>query len=154
MKQVYLQYEGGPRAVATLAEEDAPKTAASIWGALETPAVMDTLHAIYAGPEVMGAIPETHQTFKPLDIPDENQQVTFAPGDLIWYYQKPGQMGGLAFEMWEIGIFYGRGGRVFGPLGFLPVNIWATITSGLDEFAAESERIRWDGMKRLEIGRM
>lgn len=153
-KQIYLQYDDGARAIATLFEELAPATCRAMWGALEEPRTMQCLHAIYAGPEVMVGLPEEAQNFDAEALPPENQQVMPAPGDLQWYFQRPLQMGGLPFEWWEIGIFYGRGGRTFGPLGFTPVNIWASITSGLEEFAAESEKIRIDGAKQLTIGRV
>lgn len=153
-KKIFLEYENGVRAIATLLENDAPETCKVLWGALEKPVTMQCLHAMYAGPEVMVGLPAEAQNFEPASVPPENQQVIPAPGDLQWYWQRPMQMEGLQFEWWEIGIFYGRGARTFGPLGWTPVNIWATITEGLDEFARESAAIRIDGAKQLTIGRL
>jgi hypothetical protein len=112
------------------------------------------MHAMYAGPEVMVGLPEEAQNFDPEAIPAENQQVVPAPGDLQWYWQRPMQMGGLPFEWYEIGVFYDRGARTLGPLGWTPVNIWGGITEGLAEFAKESAAIRIDGAKQLTIGRL
>ncbi len=153
-KKIFLEYGNGTRAIATLLEEDAPETCKVMWQALENPVTMQCLHAMYAGPEVMVGLPEEAQVFDPAAVPLENQQVIPAPGDLQWYWQRPMQMGGLPFEWWEIGVFYDRGARTFGPLGFTPVNIWATITEGLAEFAKESAAIRFDGAKELTIGRL
>lgn len=153
-KQLLLEFAKGPQAVATLNEEFAPVTSKTMWEALATPATMDVLHAMYAGPEIMMGLPEANQTFDPEAVPAENQQVIPAPGDLQWYYQRPMQMGGLPFEWWEIGIFYAKGARTFGPLGWTPVNIWASITEGLDEFAVACERVRWEGVKSLTISRL
>lgn len=153
-KQIFLEYANGPRAVATLFEDVAPRTCEALWGALEKPVTMQALHAIYAGPEVMVGLPEEAQNFNPEEVPFENQQVIAAPGDLMWYYQRPMQMGGLPFEWYEIGVFYDRGARTLGPLGWTPVNIWAGITEGLADFAAESAAIRIDGAKQLTIGRL
>ncbi|MGO3146209.1 MAG: DUF3830 family protein [Leucobacter sp.] len=153
-KKIFLEYENGVRAIATLLEDDAPETCKVLWNALENPVTMQCLHAIYAGPEVMVGLPEEAQNFDPAAVPAENQQVIPAPGDLQWYWQRPMQMGGLPFEWWEIGIFYARGARTLGPLGWTPVNIWATITEGLEAFAAESTAIRFDGAKQLTIGRL
>jgi hypothetical protein len=55
--------------------------------------------------------------------------------------------------LWEIGIFYGDGGRIFGPLGWTPCNIFGRVVEGLDAFAAECADIRVTGLKTLEIKR-
>lgn len=153
-KRIYLEFEGGPRAEATLLLKDAPKTAEAIWSALEKPVTETVMHAMYAGPEIMFGLPPEAQTFDPTSLPAENQQVIPAPGDLIWFFQPKELMGGLDFELWELGVFYGRGGRVFGPLGFTPCTIWATITSGLAEFAEACQETRVIGLKNLTIGRI
>lgn len=153
-KQVFLEYENGVRAVATLFEDLAPRTCEAMWGALEKPVTVQAMHAMYAGPEVMVGLPEEAQNFDPEKVPFENQQVVPAPGDLQWYWQRPMQMGGLPFEWYEIGVFYDRGARTLGPLGWTPVNIWGGITEGLAEFAKESAAIRIDGAKQLTIGRL
>ncbi len=153
-KRIYLEFEGGPRAEATLLLDAAPKTAEAIWSALETPVSDDVMHAMYAGPEVMFGLPRSAQTFDPAALPAENQQVIPAAGDLVWFFQPKELMAGLDFELWEVGIFYGKGGRIFGPLGWTPCTIWASITSGLDEFAAACQETRTIGLKRLTIGRI
>jgi hypothetical protein len=150
---IYLEFAGGPRAEARLLD-DAPRTAAALWTALETPVTAPVMHAMYAGPEIMLGLPPAAQTFDPAALPPENQQVIPAPGDLIWFYQPKELMGGLDFELWEVGIFYARGGRVFGPLGFSPVTIWATITTGLEDFAVACQETRTVGLKKLTIGRI
>jgi len=99
-KRIFLEFEGGPRAEATLLLDAAPKTAEAIWSALAS------------------------------------------------------LMAGLDFELWEVGIFYGKGGRIFGPLGWTPCTIWASITSGLEEFAAACQETRTIGLKKLTIGRI
>jgi hypothetical protein len=153
-KQLLLEFSDGPRAIATLNEEYAPVTCQTLWDALAIPATMDAMHAIYAGPEIMVGLPEANRTFDPEAVPAENQQVIPAPGDLQWYYQRPMQMGGLPFELWEIGVFYAKGARTFGPLGWTPVNIFASITEGLEEFAKACESTRFEGMKTLTISRL
>lgn len=153
-RQLFLEFEGGPRAIATLLDEAAPVTCQTLWEVFATPVTMEAMHAIYAGPEIMVGLPEDRQTFNPEQIPFENQQVIPAPGDLMWYYQKPYQMGGLPFEYWEVGVFYAGGARTFGPLGWTPVNIWAHVDEGLAEFAAACSDMRRVGMKNLTIGRV
>ncbi|MDQ1724431.1 MAG: hypothetical protein QOG52_1459 [Frankiaceae bacterium] len=153
-RRIYLEFESGPRAIATLCTREAPVTSAAIWDALATPVTEKVMHAMYAGPEIMFGLPESAQTFDPASLPGENMQVVPAPGDLIWYFQTPHVMSGLDFELWEVGIFYGKGGRIFGPLGWTPCTIFASITDGLEEFAAACQQTRVTGIKTLTLGRL
>lgn len=153
-RRIFLEFEGGPRAEATLLTDAAPQTAEALWGALTSPVTEDIMHAMYAGPEVMFGLPPHAQNFDPRSLPAENQQVIPAPGDLVWFFQPRELMAGLDFELWEVGIFYGKGGRIFGPLGWTPCTIWASITNGLDEFAAACQHTRIVGVRRLTIGRI
>ncbi len=153
-RHIFLEFEGGPRAEATLHVKEAPATAEAIWTALENPVSNTVMHAMYAGPEIMFGLPEEAQKFDPRSLPAENQQVVPAPGDLVWFFQPPELMGGLGFELWEVGIFYGKGGRIFGPLGWTPCTNFATITTGLDEFAEACSQTRTVGLKTLTIGRI
>jgi hypothetical protein len=63
-------------------------------------------------------------------------------------------MKGLNDELWELGLFYGSGGRIFGPLGWTPCTIFGTMTGGLAAFAAECGKTRTEGVKTVEIGRV
>lgn len=153
-RKLYLEFDSGVRAVATLCAEEAPVHAQALWDALIEPVTEKIMHAMYAGPEVMFGLPEKAQNFDPAKLPAENQQVVPAAGDLIFYYQAPYAMAGLDFELWEIGIFYGRGGRIFGPTGWTPCTIFASITEGLAEFAAECRQTRVTGVTNLTIGRV
>jgi Protein of unknown function (DUF3830) len=153
-RKIYLEFEGGVRAVATLCDTEAPVTSEAIWNALERPVAEKVMHAMYAGPEIMFGLPESARTFDPSTLPAENQQVIPAAGDLVWFFQAPNAMAGLDFELWELGIFYGKGGRIFGPLGWTPCTIVASITEGLEEFAAACQETRVTGVKSLTIGRV
>lgn len=153
-RKIYLELDDGTRAIATLCTKEAPVTAAAIWDALATPVTEKIMHAMYAGPEVMFGLPESAQSFEPASLPPENQQVIPAAGDLIFYYQAPNAMAGLDFELWEVGIFYGKGGRIFGPSGWTPCSIFASITEGLAGFAAGCQQTRVSGVRNLTIGRL
>ncbi|HEX3962557.1 MAG TPA: DUF3830 family protein [Trebonia sp.] len=153
-RKIYLELEDGTRAIATLCTAEAPVTSAAIWNALATPVTEKIMHAMFAGPEVMFGLPQPAQNFDPASLPPENQQVIPAAGDLIFYYQAANAMAGLDFELWEIGIFYGKGGRIFGPAGWTPCSIFASITEGLAEFAAGCQQTRVSGVRNLTIGRL
>jgi hypothetical protein len=137
-----------------LHETLAPKTVEAIWGALAQPVRELTFHAMFAGPEIMVGLPPANQTFDPRALPPENQTVIPTPGDVLWFYQAPHMMKGLSDEFWEIGMFYGDGGRVFGPLGWTPVTMFGRmLPEDLPAFARECADIRLRGAKMLEIRR-
>jgi hypothetical protein len=153
-RQLFLRFEGGPTATATLHTDLASKTVDLLWEALAEPVEVTAVHAMFAGPEIMTGLPAKAQTFDPAEMPVENQTCFPSAGDLLWYYQAPNQMKGLEDEMWEIGLFYGEGGRIFGPLGWTPCNIFGSVTEGLEEFAAACADTRISGAKTLTIGRV
>jgi hypothetical protein len=150
---IFFEFENGPTAFATLKGDDAPVSSDLIWTALATPVTALATHAMFAGPEIMLDLPEGARVFDPTAVPAENQQVIPSAGDVIWYYQAPNQMAGLTNEVWEVGLFYGNGGRIFGPLGWTPCNIIASVTEGLEEFAAACAEIRLTGAKNLTLRR-
>ncbi|MFT8244818.1 DUF3830 family protein [Roseomonas sp. BN140053] len=137
-----------------LHESLAPRTVDAIWGALAEPVRELSFHAMYAGPEIMIGLPEAARSFDPRALPPENQTVIPAPGDVLWFYQAPNLMKGLSDEFWEVGMFYGEGGRVFGPLGWTPVSMFGRmLPEDLPGFARECADIRLHGAKMLEIRR-
>ena len=145
--------ENRVRGIVHLHDEAAPATCAAIWEALAKPVQIPAMHAMFAGPEIMLGLPPEAQSFDPRGIPVENQTCFPVAGDCLWFYQAKGMMKGLTDELWEIGMFYGDGGRIFGPLGWTPCNIFGRMKEGLEEFASACQRIRLEGVKTLEIAR-
>jgi hypothetical protein len=145
--------DSGVTGVVSLHDAAAPQTCAAIWGALSTPIRIPAMHAMFAGPEIMLGLPPEAQTFDPRGVPVENQTCFPVAGDCLWFYQAKGMMKGLTDELWEIGMFYADGGRIFGPLGWTPCNIFGRMVDGLEAFAAECSRIRVTGLKTVEVGR-
>jgi hypothetical protein len=153
-KKLYFKFtEGAVQGTIHLYEENAPKTCGAIWQALAKPIRIPAMHAMFAGPEIMLGLPPEAQTFDPRGLPQENQTCFPAAGDCLWFYQARGLMKGLTDELWEIGMFYGDGGRIFGPLGWTPCNIFGRMVEGLEAFADACQRIRVEGVKTVEIGR-
>jgi Protein of unknown function (DUF3830) len=150
---IFAFVDNGAAGIVHLHSDAAPQTCAAIWGALEHPRQIRAVHAMYAGPEIMLGLPPEAQNFDPRAIPVENQTCFPAAGDCLWFYQAKGMMKGLADELWEIGAFYAEGGRIFGPLGWTPCNIFGRIVEGLDDFAAACADIRLTGAKTLELRR-
>lgn len=148
-----FEFEDGPVAHAEMHETHAPTSCRVLWEALSVPVTMLATHAMYAGPEIMMNLAEEARTFSPTDIPAENQQVVPSAGDVIWYYQTPNLMAGLTDEVWEVGLFYGSGGRIFGPLGWTPCNIIASVRDGLASFAEACAGIRLSGARKVTLSR-
>ena len=150
---IFTFVESGAAGIVHLHNDLAPQTCAAIWGALERPRQIRAVHAMFAGPEIMLGLPPEAQNFDPRAIPVENQTCFPAAGDCLWFYQAKGMMKGLTDELWEVGVFYAEGSRIFGPLGWTPRNIFSRIVKGLDDFAAACADIRLTGAKMLELRR-
>jgi hypothetical protein len=154
-KQLYFRFtEGGVQGVVELYDTDAPQTCTAIWQSLARPVRIPAMHAMFAGPEIMLGLPPEAQVFDPRVIPQENQTCFPVAGDCLWFYQAKSMMKGLTDELWEIGMFYGDGGRIFGPLGWTPCNIFGRMVEGLEAFAAACRLIRLEGIKTVEVGRL
>ena len=154
-KQLYLKFvESGVQGTIDLYWEHAPETCKAIWEAIHTPIQVPAGHAMYSGPEIMTGLPESAQNFDPLAIPAENRTVFPEAGELLWFYQPKNFFKGMSEEFWEIGMFYGTGGRTFGPTGWIPCNYFGRVTEGLDEIAEQCKLIRVEGLKTVEYGRL
>ncbi|QFU17513.1 DUF3830 family protein [Microvirga thermotolerans] len=154
-RNLYLKFvEKNVQGTIELYWENAPVTCETIWNALAKPVRMPAIHAMFAGPEIMTGLPPEAQTFDPLSIPAENQTCFPVAGEVLWFYQAKNLMKGMTDEFWEIGMFYGNGGRIFGPLGWTPCNIFGRMTEGLDAVAEACRSIRIEGMQTVEIGRV
>jgi hypothetical protein len=123
------------RAVATYLEEAAPRTCAALWDML--PIDGDTFHAKWAGRELYTLVPP------PQTSPGtENATIMPIPGDLLWFNVSPDSID-IPIEtrkanprgFVDIAVFYGRNSFLLSPQGFMPGNLFATITEGFSEYA-------------------
>jgi hypothetical protein len=123
------------RAVATLLEEQAPRTCAALWELL--PIDGETYHAKWAGRELYTLVPPPKVGPGP-----ENATITPIPGDLL-YFDVPADSIDLPVAMRkanphglvDVAVFYGRNSFLLSPQGFMPGNLFATITEGFAEYA-------------------
>jgi hypothetical protein len=130
----------GVSCVAELLEKEAPRTTAAVWRALEAGALEgDAQHAKYARNEVYTIVPRF------AEIGRENPTVTPIPGDVV-LFDFAGGMLDTAFKAdqgidsdaggIDLAIFYGRNNLLInGDVGWVPGNVFATITEGLDGMA-------------------
>ncbi|GAA3702327.1 DUF3830 family protein [Gordonia hankookensis] len=143
-------------AVARLLDDEAPRTAAAVWDAL--PLGGQVYHGKFARNEIYALLP----SFAPAEPGPENTTVTPIPGDLCYftfdgvltnpaYGYESGSAPGEHQLLIDLAVFYGRNNLlVNGDVGWVPGNVFATIVSGLDEFAAACNDV-WMGGARGEV---
>ena len=147
-RQIRISFENGTgSAIADLIEDDAPTTCAAIWDML--PLRVAAVHDIWSG----------HQVLVHLDpdlvLPPENV-LTYIPmpGDLFYYYRPPHYFRGAPYgrtESAELGFIYDRDTRPQGPRGPEAVNLFARISSGIEDFASACESMITSGQQNLVI---
>ncbi len=154
-RKLYLKFvDSNVTGIITLYWENAPETCKALWGALEKPIRWPATHAMFSGPEIMMGLPEEARNFDPTALPPENQTVLPEVGELLWFYQPKNFFKIDPSEFWEIGLFYGVGGRTFGPTGWISCTYFGKMTENLDGIADQCRLIRTEGAKVVEIGRV
>jgi hypothetical protein len=130
----------GVSCTAELLEKDAPRTSAAVWEALAAgPLVGAAQHAKYARNEVYTMVPRF------ASVGRENPTVTPIPGD-VCLFDFAGGMLDTAFKAdqgidaeagaIDLAIFYGRNNLLInGDIGWVPGNVFASITDGLAAMA-------------------
>jgi hypothetical protein len=138
----------GVSCIARLLDEHAPRTCDAVWDAL--PLGNEVWHAKYASNEIYCMVP-------PLGSEPglENPTLTPIPGDVCYFSFPTGQFQ-HSFKVQrgidhldsvvDLAVFYGRNNFLWDPaVGPVPGNVYATITDGLDEFAAACHDVYRNG---------
>jgi hypothetical protein len=138
---------GGAEAFAQLDEHDAPRTAA--WLKAMLPIEEQAIHSMENGREVYVVLDA------PDRIPEENQTIYQAVGDLLVYYKpaifvKPEWPRHIR-DFLVIGFIYERDSAVRGIDGPLATNLVGRITHGIDALALEAPRMRREGFGKMRI---
>lgn len=133
---------------AVLLPEKAPANAEFLWAYLAEPRIVPGLHAMWTGPEISCPVPPVHlegaDYARPL--PPENATLHPQPGDIVLAYVPERVWGGSATPIFDIGIFYGPGARMFFPIGWLAGSVVAQVPAGEREaLAAACGIIRRNG---------
>ena len=124
----------------------APAGTAFLIGLLAEPRAIPTLHAMWTGPELSCPVPASMLPPAPPALPVENATVQPSPGELVLSYVPPRMWGGSPSPVFDIGLFYGPGGRLLFPIGWLPGSVVARADhSDVAGLAAAAGRIRRTG---------
>lgn len=150
------------RCVARLLDERAPRTCAALWEAL--PQSGPAYHAKYARNEIYTVVEDFAA-----DAPGpENTTITPIPGDLcaFWFSAEElssashGYSGerrpGAGRSVVDLALFYERNNLLLNPdIGWVPGNVFATVTEGLAEIAAAAQDMWLNGFasERLTLAR-
>ncbi|HVZ00817.1 MAG TPA: DUF3830 family protein [Dongiaceae bacterium] len=154
-KQIYLSFPGrNAHGIIDLYWDNAPVTCESIWQGLAQPLQIKPMHSMFVGPEIAMVVPQDRRSFGGDKIPPESQSSYPLAGELLWVYQPAYARKGAADALWEIGMFYDFGGRLFGPTGWFAANVFGRMTKGLDEIAAACRSLRTEGQQPIELGRV
>jgi hypothetical protein len=151
----------GVGAVARLLDDAAPRTCAAVWDAL--PLSSQAYHGKYARNEVYQLVPG----FAAVEPGPENTTITPIPGDLVYFSfaatelftASHGYREGHAPSdlMVDLAYFYERNNLLLNPdSGWVPGNVFATITEGLAELAEASQDLWLRGVEgeRLTFARL
>jgi len=142
--------------IARLLDDEAPRTAAAVWGAL--PLSGQVFHGKYARNEIYSLLP----AFAAAEPGKENTTITPIPGDLCYFAFDSDDLGNPAYgyeaggghtqlaKIIDLAVFYGRNNLLInGDQGWVPGNVFGTVVSGLDEMSAACQDV-WMGGARGE----
>ena len=149
MKKIKISFpEEGVEATAVLNEEDAPITCKIISQAL--PIKGHTIHDIWSG-QIVSTFLEPTKVIPFEAVPRSGAVLS---GEVFYWYSPKNYLHGRPYGRdggSEIGIAYGRDCQPMCTRGAKRVNVFATITDGLDVFADVCDRMIYEGKKRLVI---
>ncbi|MBD9597384.1 DUF3830 family protein [Ensifer sp. ENS05] len=157
MKYVRIEEpKSGLVAHAALLDEKAPENARFLWEYLATPRVVSGIHAMWTGPEISCPVPyvDISATELAAALPLENATLTPQAGDIVMSYVPQRVWGGNPDPIFDIGLFYGVGARLFFPIGWLPGSVTAqVIVDEREGLAKACAAIRRNGACEITFSR-
>ncbi|GAA0636824.1 DUF3830 family protein [Sphingomonas ursincola] len=150
-----VEPQSGLSARCRLLDDAAPVSAAFLWDLAERKAGFEAMHAIWTGPEISVPMPASTlpQGMAQPAIPAENATSYPEAGDIVLAYLAAGSTKGLPpGDFYDIGLFYGQGGRLLMPFGWIQANVCARILDeDLAKAQADCRTIRRNGACTLSL---
>lgn len=153
--------ERGVRVRARMLDDAAPRTCAAVWQALPTGG--QVYHGKYARNEIYALLPGLADG-PGRDPGPENTTITPIPGDVCWFTFSGDDLGNPAYgyeeeeshrqqgSIVDLAVFYGRNNLLInGDQGWVPGNVFATVTEGLDELAAACQELWMGGVRGVTL---
>lgn len=145
---------GDAQAFAELYDAAAPQFCSWFWDHLPLDLVFQ--HTSFAGDQVFTIFSGDLFT----DMERESPQLFVVPGDLIYAYRGPYQGRAAPNPLSEIAFYYGPHAQRWTAKGYGFVRdelhgstVWAHVTEGLVEIAAQCALIRTEGRRHIELDR-
>ncbi len=138
-----------------LLDAAAPESCAFMWELAERGAGFEAMHAIWTGPEISVPMPASTlpEGMATPAIPFENATSYPDAGDIVLAYLAAGSTKGLPpGNFYDIGLFYGPGGRLLMPFGWIQANVCARIVAeDLAKAQADCRSIRRNGACTISL---
>ncbi|MBU9597996.1 DUF3830 family protein [Burkholderia multivorans] len=153
---VVTEQKSGLHARFALLAEQAPESADFVWDLLATPREVPAIHAMWTGPEISCPVPTDmiDPARNARALSPENATVTPQAGDLVLAYVPARMWGGNPQPVFDLGFFYGPGGRMLFPIGWLAGNVVARVDpQDLQALATGCAAIRRNGACTLRLAR-
>lgn len=151
----FTEPRSGLSAACQLLDEAAPESCAFLWELASRKASFEATHAIWTGPEISVPIPASTLPagMNGPAIPFENATSYPDAGDIVLAYLAAGSTKGLPpGDFYDIGLFYGPGGRLLMPFGWIQANVCARIVpEELAKAQADCRSIRRNGACTLSV---
>ncbi|MGF7147623.1 hypothetical protein FHS96_001232 [Sphingomonas zeicaulis] len=151
----FTEPKSGLDARCELLDAAAPASCAFLWDLAERKASFEAMHAIWTGPEISVPMPSAAlpEGMAQPAIPAENATSYPDAGDIVLAYLAAGSTRGLPpGNFYDIGVFYGSGGRLLMPFGWIQANVCARIVAeDLAKAQADCRTIRRNGACSFSI---
>ena len=121
-----IEARSGVAVRAALLPGKAPASVAFLWKWLEIPRAVPSIHAMWTGPEISCPIPADQVAWAD-PLPPENATLHPQPGDVVLAYVPARVWGGNPEPIFDVGLFYGPGARMFFPIGWLAGSVVAQV---------------------------
>lgn len=107
----------------------APENTDFLRAYLASPRVVPGIHAMWTGPEISCPIPADQLAGADYAraLPPENATLHPQPGDVVLAHVPARMWGGNPDPIFDIGLFYGPGARMFFPIGWLAGSVVAQV---------------------------
>jgi len=152
---IFTEPKSGLSARCRLLPDAAPQSCDFLRDLATRRASFEAMHAIWTGPEISVPMPSAAlpQGMAQPAIPAENATSYPGAGDVVLAYLAPGSTQGLPpGPFYDIGIFYGAGGRLLMPFGWIQANVCARILpEDLDKGVPDCRPIRRNGACTIPV---
>jgi hypothetical protein len=138
-----------------LFDDLAPRSSEALWRIAGAQGSYEAIHAMWTGPEISCPIPAANLPSEMglSDLPLENATSYPEAGDLVIVYAPPNTWKGQPpFAFLDVGLFYGPGGRLLMPMGWIQGSVCGRVAAeDLAAVLSACQSIRRRGACRLSF---